>query len=250
MYLLQMLLFFLLGLILGSFYNVVGLRLPLNLSFTNNRSFCPSCKQTLKWYELIPVLSFLIQSARCLHCKKRISFIYPTIELLTGVLFAYSYIVMNMQLELITSILLMSILMIILVTDIVYMVIPNKALLPFCSLFIIMRIIVPLDPWWSAPFGAIIGFLLIMVIIFISRGGMGAGDMKLFGVLGIVLGLEKILLTFFLSCIIGSIIGFMLLGFKIITRKQAIPFGPYIILATLLSYFHGDQIIGWYYSLF
>lgn len=192
----------------------------------------------------------MIQLAKCLHCKKRISFIYPTIELLTGILFAYSYATIGMQLEFITSLLLTSILMIILVTDITYMLIPNKILIFFYPFFIIMRIVQPLDPWWSAPLGSIVGFLLIMAIIFISRGGIGAGDMKLFGVLGIVLGLEKVLLTFFLSCIIGSFIGFMLLAFKLITRKQAVPFGPYIIAATFFSYFYGDQITSWYYSLF
>ncbi|WP_087971909.1 prepilin peptidase [Oceanobacillus rekensis] len=242
-------LFFLLGLIFGSFYNVVGLRLPQNIPFANDRSICPHCKHQLTWYENIPLFSFLIQRGKCNHCKKSISYIYPTIELLTGVLFALSYYIIGFQLELITALLLVSMLMIILVSDINYMLIPNKVLLFFLPFFILMRVVVPLDPWGSALIGAIIGFGIIFIIILVSRGGMGAGDMKLFGVLGIVLGTEKILLAFFLSCVIGSVIGAVLILFKLIKRKQPVPFGPYIVVAAIITYFYGDSLINWYFNL-
>lgn len=246
----QILLFFLLGLLLGSFFNVVGLRLPRRQTFTNDRSRCPTCKQTLSWYELIPMLSFLLQSGKCLHCKTRISSMYPTIELITACLFAYSFVRIGIQLELIIALLLISMLMMILVTDLIYMIIPNNLLLFFFPILIILRLIAPLDPWWSAPLGMFIGFSLILMIILISRGGMGAGDMKLFAVLGVALGIDKILLTLFLASVIGSIIGLLLLHLKWIKRKQPLPFGPYIILATLLAYFYGDQMINWYWHLF
>lgn len=242
-------LFFLLGLIFGSFYNVVGLRLPQNISFANDRSICPNCKHQLTWFENIPLFSFLIQYGKCRHCKQSISYIYPTIELLTGVLFALSFYLIGFQLELITALLLVSMLMIILVSDINYMLIPNKVLLFFLPFLILMRIVVPLDPWWSALIGAIIGFGIIFIIILISRGGMGAGDMKLFGVLGIVLGTEKVLLAFFLSCIIGSVIGMVLILFKVIKRKQPVPFGPYIVVAAIITYFYGNSLINWYFNL-
>src|SRR5699024_11733347 len=126
-----------------------------------------------------------------------------------------SYLKIGFEVELITALLLMSILMIILVSDITYMLIPNKVLLFFLPLFIMMRIIQPLEPWWSALIGGGIAFLLLAIIILVSKGGMGAGDMKLFGLLGIVLGLSKVLLTFFLSCLLGAVIGMCLLFFKI-----------------------------------
>ncbi|MGJ9457201.1 prepilin peptidase [Oceanobacillus sp. CF4.6] len=242
-------LFFLLGLIFGSFYNVVGLRIPQHIPFANDRSMCPNCKQQLTWYENIPLFSFLVQRGKCRHCKQSISYIYPTIELFTGILFAWSYYTLGFQFELITVLLLVSMLMIILVTDITYMLIPNKVLFFFLPFFIVMRFVVPLNPWWSAIVGAIIGFGLIFIIILISRGGMGAGDMKLFGVLGIVLGTEKILVAFFLACVIGSVIGMMLILFNVIERKQPVPFGPYIVLAALITYFYGDSIINWYFNL-
>src|SRR5690625_5997125 len=114
------------------------------------------------------------------------------------------------------------------------MLIPNKILLFFLPFFIIMRMIEPLEPWWSAIVGGAVAFVLIALIISVSRGGMGAGDMKLFGLLGIILGLGKVLLTFFLASLFGAIFGIILLLCKIIERKQPIPFGAYIFVATII----------------
>lgn len=250
MYPLQTLLIFLLGLLLGSFFNVVGLRLPLGQTFADDRSRCPHCQQTLSWYELIPILSFFLQSGKCLSCKTPISRMYPMIELATASLFTYSFVRIGVDLELIIVLLLISLSMIVLITDLTYMLIPNKLLLFFLPFFISLRLIVPLDPWWSAPLGLIIGYLLILMIILISRGGMGAGDMKLLALLGIVLGIDKVLLTFFLACVIGSINGLILLILKGIKRSQAVPFAPYMIIAALSAYFFGDQLINWYFQLF
>ncbi|MFD1038121.1 prepilin peptidase [Virgibacillus byunsanensis] len=241
--------FFLLGLIFGSFFNVVGLRLPQNQPFANDRSICPHCNHTLSWYELIPVLSYIFQGGKCRHCKGEISFIYPVMELTTGLLFAYSYVTIGLKIELIVALLLISMLVIIIVSDMTYMLIPNKVLLFFLPLFIIMRFIQPLDPWWTSIAGALVGIATIAIVIMISRGGMGAGDMKLFGVLGIVLGIDKVLLAFFLSCVIGALVGMILLVFKLINRKQPIPFGPYIVIATWITYFYGESIINWYFNL-
>lgn len=245
-----MIFIFIFGITLGSFFNVVGLRVPQKIPFTNDRSNCPSCHKQLTWYELIPILSFFLQRGKCRSCHKKISPIYPSVELLTGLLFISSYLKIGFEVEFITALLLIAMLMIILVSDITYMIIPNKVLLFFLPLFIIMRMIQPLEPWWSAVIGAVVAFLLIAIIILISRGGMGAGDMKLFGLLGIVLGTGKVLLTFFLASLLGSIIGMCLMLFKIVERKQPIPFGPYIIIATIISYFYGDLFIMWYLKFF
>lgn|SRR5699024_7179345 len=242
------LLFFLLGLIFGSFFNVVGMRIPQKQPFVNTRSFCPQCSHQLKWYELIPVLSYILQRGKCSCCQENISLLYPAIELITGVLFAFCYIETGLAPELLTALFFISMLMIILVSDIRYMLIPNKILLFFLPLFIIMRVIQPLEPWWSPIAGALTGVLILAVIILVSRGGMGAGDMKLFGLLGIVLGLEKTFLTLFLSCAIGAVIGLGLLLFKVIDRKQPVPFGPYIVAAAVVTYFYSDSLINWYFT--
>ncbi|WP_099158759.1 prepilin peptidase [Virgibacillus ndiopensis] len=241
---------FLLGLTFGSFFNVVGLRVPKRLPFTNDRSICPQCNHILSWFELIPVLSYLLQGGKCHHCKGKISLIYPLVELLTGFLFALSYVTIGLTSELVIALLFVSMLMILFVSDSKYMIIPDNVLLFFLPLFIIIRFMQPLDPWWSAILGAVIGFVIIASVIFISRGGMGAGDMKLFGVLGIVLGIKNVLLVFFLSCMFGAIVGILLILFKVIDRKQPVPFGPYIIIAALVSYYYGDSLLDWYFNSF
>ncbi|RIU89726.1 prepilin peptidase [Oceanobacillus picturae] len=245
----MILLFFALGLLFGSFFNVVGLRVPKKIPFANDRSRCPNCDHQLAWYDNIPLLSFAIQRGKCRYCRKPISSIYPVVEALTGVLFALSYMQIGLNKEIVTALLLVSLLMIILVSDLAYMLIPNKVLLFFLPFLAIMRFLEPLEPWWSSLVGAIAALVIIALVIMISRGGMGAGDMKLFGVLGIVLGLQGTLLAFFLSCIIGAIVGLLLIVLKVIDRKQPVPFGPYIVLASLITYFSGERLIDWYITI-
>lgn len=240
--------FLILGTVLGSFFNVVGLRVPKKITFTNDRSYCPKCNKTLRWYELVPVVSYVLQAGKCRSCKSKISFLYPFIESMTGFLFAFAYYKIGFQLELIVVLVVICMVMILFVTDMAYMRIPNKILLFFLPLIIILRIVAPLDPWYNAILGAVVGYVLVALIIILSKGGMGAGDMKLLGVLGIFLGLAKVLVTFFVAALIGALVGgaFMLVGK--VKRKQAIPFGPYLIVATIVTYFYGDKLINWYLS--
>lgn len=242
--------FFLFGLIFGSFFNVVGLRVPEKISFVRGNSHCPECHHRLSWHELVPVLSFCWQKGKCRHCQIPIAVLYPIMELLTGILFAYNYVQIGFSIELIVALLLVSMLVMVSVADIAYMVIPNKILLFFLPLFGLCRIISPLDPWYDALIGAAVGYILIALIILMSNGGMGAGDMKLFFVLGLVLGWKNVLLTFFLAALLGAIIGMVLKRLQRVKAKQQIPFGPYIAVSGLIAYFHGDELIALYISLF
>ena len=242
--------FFLFGSVFGSFFNVVGLRIPKNLPFHNDRSYCPRCKQQLKWYELIPIISYVVQRAKCRNCDTYISPIYPIIEAFTGFLFAFSFMKIGYEVELVTALFFVSMLVIIFVSDITYMVIPDKVLLFFLPFVILMRILSPLTPWHDAIIGSVVGFGLIVLIIIVSQGGMGAGDMKLFGVIGIVLGWKNVLLTFFIAAFLGAIIGGILMLVNKVKKKQPIPFGPYIVVGALVSYFYGEQIISLYLSFF
>lgn len=242
--------FFLFGITFGSFFNVVGLRLPENISFVHGNSQCPECRHRLGWHELIPVLSFCWQKGKCRHCHTPISVLYPVMELFTGILFAYAYMQLGFTFELIIAVLFISMIVTITVSDIVYMLIPNKILLFYLPLFILSRLIFPLDPWYDAVIGATLGFTLIALIIFISKGGMGAGDMKLFFVMGLVLGWKGVLLTLFLAALLGSVIGILLKQWQKGGAKQPIPFGPYIAIAGIITYFHGESMIDLYMSLF
>jgi leader peptidase (prepilin peptidase)/N-methyltransferase len=234
------------GLLLGSFFNVVGLRVPKGESIVKPRSHCPSCKRTLTAWELIPVVSYVIQSGKCRGCGSRISSLYPLMELATAVLFTISPLLVGWSKELVISWTLISLLIIIIVSDIRYMVIPDKVLLFFAVIFIIERIFIPLHPWWDSLVGAIIGFSLLLLIAFVSKGGMGGGDIKLFALLGFVLGGKMVLLSFFCSTFYGTIFGLIGMVLGKVRRGEPMPFGPYIAMGTLTVYFFGQMIIGWY----
>ncbi|GEM00595.1 leader peptidase (prepilin peptidase) / N-methyltransferase [Halolactibacillus halophilus] len=242
--------FFIFGLVLGSFYNVVGLRVPKNNFLSNDRSYCPTCHKQLSAIELIPVVSYVSQRGKCRGCGAKISAMYPLIELLTGVGFLFSYLVYGLTMEAVIAVVAVSLSVIIIVTDLTYFLIPNKILLFFFPLIVILRFIEPLDPWYSSLVGALIGFGLIFVVILLSQGGMGAGDMKYFFVLGYLFGIGGVLLIFLLSTLYGTLINIVLLLRGKVTRKTKVPFGPYISMAALTVIFFGESILTWYFSFF
>ncbi|WP_066063792.1 prepilin peptidase [Neobacillus soli] len=239
-------LLFIYGIFLGSFYNVVGLRVPLKQSIVTPRSACPTCGHQLKPYELIPVISYLLQGGKCRGCQSRISPIYPIFELLTGLLFAIAPLVIGWSGELVVALTLISMFMIIIVSDIHYMIIPDKILIWFAGIFLLERIIWPLTPWWDSLLGAVTGFSLLLLIALISKGGMGFGDVKLYALLGLVLGFKLVILSFFLSTLYGAVIGGLALLFRIVKRRQPIPFGPFIAAGTLTAYYWGPKMIDLY----
>jgi leader peptidase (prepilin peptidase) / N-methyltransferase len=237
------------GLFFGSFYNVVGLRIPLNKSIIKPRSSCPTCKHTLGPLELIPVLSYVFQRGKCRVCKTGISPLYPIMELLTGLLFIAAPFIMGWSSELWVAWTLISLFIIITVSDLAYMLIPDKILLFFAGIFIVERILIPLTPWWDSLLGAAIGFTLLFIIALVSKGGMGGGDIKIYALIGFVLGTKLMLLSFFLSTLIGAFIGIIGIALGILERKKPIPFGPFIGAGTLIAYFYGETIIDMYLQL-
>jgi leader peptidase (prepilin peptidase) / N-methyltransferase len=239
-----------LGLIFGSFYNVVGLRISLKESIISPRSACPKCKHTLTPLELIPVLSFLFQRGKCRQCKARISPLYPIMEFLTGVLFVAVPLILGWTNEIFIGWTLVSLFIIITVSDIKYMLIPDKILLFFAGIFLLERIFIPLSPWWDSLLGATIGFTLLLVISIVSKGGMGGGDIKLYALLGFVLGTKLVLMSLFIATLLGALIGMIGIGLGLVERKKPIPFGPFIAVGTLIAYFYGQTIFTAYLNLF
>ena len=243
------LLIFLYGITLGSFYNVVGLRVPINESIVSPRSHCSSCGRTLSTMELVPVLSYVLLRGKSKCCKASISPFYPIFELLTGVLFVISPLLLGWSSELFVSWTLISLFIIITVADLKYMIIPDKVLLVFSVIFIIERFFIPLHPWWNSLLGAVVGFTLLLIIAIVSKGGMGGGDIKLFAVIGFVLGIKLLFVAFFLSTFLGTIGGLIGMALGKSKKKQPIPFGPYIALGTLIAYYFGNSIIQWYLNI-
>lgn len=243
-------LFAVVGAVFGSFYNVVGLRIPKGESIVSPPSHCTSCQKRLTGFELIPVFSYLLQGGKCRGCKAQFSPIYMMTELVTAVLFAFAYYKLGFTWELVVALLFISLLVIINVSDIAYMLIPDKILLFFAPLLVIGRIIAPLDPIWDALIGAVVGFGLLLLIAIVSKGGMGGGDIKLFLLIGLVLGTIPTLLTLFLASLIGMFVGIIVLKVSGKGRKTPVPFGPSIAIAAIIVYFYGQQMIDAYIGLF
>lgn len=241
--------FALVGLVLGSFFNVVGLRVPKKESIVWPSSHCPMCKHQLKWFELIPIFSYLFLKGRCFSCGKRISFLYPIVEFATSILFVLAYIRLGLEINLLFGLLLISLMMIIFVSDIIYMLIPDRILILFSILFVILRIFYPMNPWWYPYAGAAIGFLLLLIIAIVSKGAMGGGDIKLFFVVGLALGIRGVFATFMIATLLGAICGIilMIMGYS---KRKPIPFGPFIGIGAIVSLLYSDPIVSGYLHLF
>lgn len=238
------------GLVFGSFFNVVGLRVPMKESIISPPSHCTRCNRRLTALDLVPVFSYLFLRGKCRSCGAKISWIYMMTELVTGLLFAFTVWHLRFNVELFVALIFISLLIIIVVTDIAYMLIPNKILLFFLPLLMIGRILSPLSPWWDSLLGAVFGFGLLFLIAVISKGGMGGGDIKLFFLIGLVLGTVDTFLTLFLASVIGMIVGVIVLRARGQGRKTPVPFGPSIALAAIIVYFYGDLMVDWYSQLF
>ncbi|ANU23595.1 prepilin peptidase [Planococcus donghaensis] len=234
------------GLVFGSFFNVVGLRVPKKESIAYPPSHCTNCDRRLTALDLVPVFSYLFLRGKCRTCSSSIHWVYPLMEAITGILFVASYLVFGLTPELIVAILFVSLLVIITVSDIAYMLIPDKVLLPFAVVLLGLRFVIPLDPWWNSLLGAVVGFSLLFLIAIVSKGGMGGGDIKLFFVIGLVLGLGGTLMTLFFASFIGAVVGIIQLRVTKKGRKSPIPFGPSIAAAAIIVYFWGEGILTWY----
>jgi len=242
-------LIFIFGLAIGSFLNVVIFRLGTNESILVGRSHCPKCGAILKWYDLIPALSFLIQKGKCRYCEKKISFQYPIVEIITGFLFVLILSKFGLD-SLITYYLLLisCFLIVIFVYDLKNYLILDKIVFPAIIIVLFYQILMGnfLNPFLSALLAS--GFFLSLVLI--SKGKwMGMGDVKFAILMGLILGWPNILLALFLSFFSGAIIGIVLILFGKKGLKSQIPFGPFLVGSTILIMLYGEYLNIWYYNL-
>ena len=234
--------FLLIGLIFGSFYNVVGLRVSKKENLLFPRSHCPKCNHKLKPYELIPVFSFIFLKGRCKKCKERISIMYPFIELCTGILFAVSFYKYGFSTDLILALLLSSLLMIIVVTDLNFYIIPDSIIVAFGILIFIYNIIDKgiLDACTYVVYGLLMFGLMYALMKFgnalFKKESLGGGDIKLMGILGMI---NKPIV----SITALSLAAFIALPCSIYFLKKnkdkVIPFGPFIVIGFILIMFLG-----------
>ena len=243
------------GLIIGSFLNVCIYRIPREESIAFPSSHCPNCNTNLKAYDNIPVFSYLSLGGKCRYCKERISIQYPSIELLNAIMYLLLFYKFKMSIDFIFYALISSTLIAITLIDLKDMIIPDSLVIAILLLSILHKTtnyIIHKTPMnlLDSILGLLIAGGVFLAIVIISDGGMGGGDVTLIGALGFTIGVKAILLTILLSFILGGIISILLLITKLKTRKDPIPFGPFIILGFMITIFSGSDLISWYMQKF
>ena len=252
---------FIYGLLFGSFFNVVGYRIPNNMSIIKPRSACPKCKHQLEWYELIPVLSFLIQKGKCRNCNCKISLFYPLVELLTGILFLISYLVFGFSFQFIMALLVSSFLVIVIVSDFNYLVISDEVTIFFSIASVLLQIF--FFGWETALSGIIYGIFMFLFMYFIMLFGykimkeeaMGGGDVKLMFFIGTILGMINpislsdfstycLLINSFFEIFISSCLAIPFAIFNFFSKKErVVPFGPFLLLSVLILYLTSYNVL-------
>lgn len=248
-----------LGLIIGSFMNVVIYRVPRNLSIVSPGSKCSSCNSEVKPYDNIPILSYILLGGKCRKCKEKISIRYPLVELLVGILYVLCYLFLGLTVELILGLIFVTCAVGIIFIDIDFKIIPDS----FIVIIGLLGIGIMVNNYINAGFDGVVlnilGFVFGLGIFLIIRlagsmiykkEAMGLGDVKLMAVAGLYLGLLNTFLTILISSVVASIIEVTLIKLKIRKKDDEIPFGPYLVIGMIISLFVGTYIMDWYLGLF
>lgn len=248
---------FISGLSVGSFLNCIICRLEKEESI-KGRSYCPKCGHILSFLDLFPLLSFLFLKGKCRYCKKKISFQYPLVEIITGIVFL---LIFNYQLSFssdlwsfgfifnfLSLVIISSFLIIVFIYDFKHFLIPDFAvysLVAVASVYSFLN-----GNFINGLFSATACFLFFLAVFLITRGkGMGFGDVKLSFFIGFFLGYPNFLISLFASFLIGAIIGVGLIAIKKKNLKSEVPFGPFLIIGTVIAFLFGEVIADYYISL-
>jgi leader peptidase (prepilin peptidase)/N-methyltransferase len=248
------------GLLAGSFLNVCIYRIPRGESIVWPSSHCTSCGSNLKPIDLVPVFSFLFLKGRCRYCKEKISIRYPLIELLTSGIFISLFLKFGISLEFIVSIFFMAILIAVFFIDMDNQIIPNELVIAGLIIGVLLvatEIIFKINAfgnihWWDHLLGIIPGtvFLLLVallgMLLYKTEDVMGMGDVKIFAPIGLILGWKLCIVALFISIFLGGITSVILILLKIKDRKDLIPFGPFIVAGTFITFLFGSIILEWY----
>lgn len=236
--------FALYGIVIGSFLNVLILRIPLKESITLKRSHCMTCGHTLSWYELIPLFSYLFLGGKCRHCKAHISAQYPIVEATNGILYVIFFLAKGITIETFLYCLCASALLALSVIDWRTKEIPTGFILSILTLGLV-RLFTDLGNWSQYVIGlfAVSGFLLLIYLVTKGRG-IGHGDIKLMAATGLLLGWKLNIIAFIMACIIGAVVHLIRMAIKKAGRKLA--FGPYLSMGLIIAMIWGEQLVSWY----
>jgi leader peptidase (prepilin peptidase) / N-methyltransferase len=254
----MMIFIFIAGLLFGSFFNVVIYRVPGKISVVKPDSMCPACGKPLKWYDMFPVVSYLLLGRKCRYCKTRISPRYALVELLTAAITLLLYIRYGMSFEFIFYLSLVYVLLPCFFIDLEHMIIPNGLIITGLAIFtsaFIYRLISAKSILLDNIYGGLAGggiMLLIYIIGYMiyKKEALGFGDVKLFFMSGLFLGLKLTVIAFLFSIFSGALAGII---FMIATKKDSkteIPFGPFLAFSSVLALFAGELVYDWYAGLF
>ena len=238
MEILYLILFFILGLVFGSFFNVLASRIPRNESIIFPASHCEKCGHKLKWYELIPVVSYIIQ--KCKNCKTKLSLLYPFSEVALGLMYAVSYYSFGFNYELLIAIILSSVMVLVTVSDLTYMMIPDRFIfIPVILVLLIKLIFMGVKVFLLSLFSGFICFVIMYLIMkfgefIFKKECLGGADVKLMILSGVVLEPFLSLLVIILASFIALPVSLLLL-FR--HKENVIPFGPFLVIGILIIFF-------------
>lgn len=242
------------GACVGSFLNVCIYRLPAGLSIVHPPSACPQCNQPIRFYDNIPVLSYILLRGHCRFCAAAIAMRYPLVELITGL--AALAVFLKYGLSAATPIYFFFIAVLIVITfiDIDHQIIPDILSLPGIPIFFVAGLWVAETTWRAALIGIVAGAgsLLLVALIYrlvTGKDGMGMGDVKLLAMIGALIGWQGVIFTIFFSSVIGTLIGLLLMVRSGGTLKTKLPFGPFLALGAVAYIFYGPELIDAYLGL-
>lgn len=253
-YLFEILLFSF-GLCIGSFLNVCIYRLPSSKSITNpRRSICPVCNNLIRFYDNIPVLSYIWLKRRCRHCNTIIPFQYPMVELLSGIMAILLFMKFGYSFEGLIYFTFIASLFVITFIDLKHQIIPDVITLPGIPVFFLFSLAIPSISLKTSLIGILAGGGSLLIIamgynLLTKKEGMGGGDIKLLAMIGALIGWQGVLFTIFIASAMGTIIGLFLILKARKGMKFAIPFGPFLSAGAILYIFYGTEIITWYMNL-
>jgi leader peptidase (prepilin peptidase)/N-methyltransferase len=249
-------LFAVLGLVVGSFLNVCIDRLPQNKSIAFPPSHCEACQHKLSAKDLIPVFSYLRLRGRCRYCQASIPRKLFWVELATGLILALLYWHYGLSAELGVLAFYACLFIIIFVIDLEHGLILNKVVYPGMVVALLLALLPGswLTQWIiagvaNAALGGAIGFVILFLIALVSRGGMGWGDVKLAALIGLATGFPLVFFSLIMGAILGGIVAVSLMIAKKKTRRETIPFGPFLALAAMITLLWGSDILSWYLGL-
>lgn len=249
---------FILGIIFGSFVNAWVWRTSKDISVAKGRSMCPHCKHELTSRDLVPLFSYLMLQGKCRYCHKGIGVQYPAVELSTGVLFTILYLVLNpstvYELVQFLILLIVSVLLVAaFVYDAKYMELPEKFMLPAVALGVVSLGLKAYQNGWNSLTGQLVGLALAVLLYtalwFFSKGKwLGAGDIRIVAVMGLLLAPAQLAVGLFATYLIGAVYGVYVLRKAKNKKGIRVPFGPFLIIGFYIGLLWGIQVANWYLS--